>query len=275
MAGQRTELVALTLVVLTITLAVMATTNLTGVDMKRDMSNPALVDPVTMPECLFSSCWDYDAPPPAICPLVDGPCPNNTQASDNGGSKCGMKQYTKECYCNLKTGLSCAWSCSWTVWWDTEDWFAKICPDSPALRLDFSGLPSCARNCLDDASFGYGCLTQSSNCFCSNGDLFGCQDKCSTQEEWRQIEQWLQDACDISPTLARSALQQGYFYISSEPSAEPVREFGPPSPAPRKALTWGEEFILAVISLTAVIGLGVWIYHCAAGRNRQQHCKVA
>jgi hypothetical protein len=235
--------------------------------MARSATSSALVDPVTQPECLFSNCWHWNSPPPEICPLVSGPCPNNSQASDNGGSKCGHWQYEKDCYCNLKAGLSCAWSCSWTNWWLTEDWFARVCPDSPALKLDFSGLPKCARECLDDASFNYGCLTQTSNCFCSHGDLFGCQDHCHTDQEWRQISQWLQGACGIGAAKANSALQQGYFYLSSEPAVSVVREKGPPPPVSKKPLTWGEKFILAVVSLTVVVGLGIWIFHCTASRK--------
>ncbi|CAI4213580.1 unnamed protein product [Parascedosporium putredinis] len=141
--------------------------------------------------------------PPDLCPLVDGSCPDNEDASHNGGTKCGMKQYERECYCNLKTGLVCAWSCPWDLWWETEDWFAKLCPESPALKVDYSGLPDCARDCIDDTTFSYGCITQSVNCFCADGDLHDCHNSCSSDEEWAQIEEWLQNTCDMDADEAK------------------------------------------------------------------------
>lgn len=242
----------------------------------RQTNAPGFVDPVTIPACFANVCWWHSYPPPEICPLVDGPCANNSDATDNGGDKCGMKQYTRDCYCSLKTGLYCAWSCSWESWWDTEDWFAELCPDSPALKLDFSGLPDCARNCLDDASFEYGCLTQTSNCFCSNGDLFGCHDKCGSSNEWRQIENWLQDACDISPTAANEALKSGTFALdigtateSAKAVATETKGASPPKLPPRKKPTWDEDFIFAVLGLTLLTGVALWIYSCVAGRRRR------
>ncbi len=212
----------------------------------RQTNAPDLVDPVTQPFCESSSCWHWDrapdSPSPDICPLVDGPCPSDG-ASDNGGNKCGMHQYHRDCYCSLKTGLNCAWSCSWTVWWETENWFASLCPDSPALKLDFSGLPKCARGCLDDATFGYGCLTQSSNCFCSHGSLFDCHNNCHSQDEWQQIETWLQDACDVSPDIAKQAIDSGTFTLglataSARAAATETKSLSPPPATPPKPLSW-------------------------------------
>jgi hypothetical protein len=88
-----------------------------------------LIDPVTQPYCDWSECWHWGFPPhypaPGVCELVDGPCPID-QSSDNfnwdtdtpgpDAAKCGVKQYRKDCYCNLKTPLYCAWRCNWTIW---------------------------------------------------------------------------------------------------------------------------------------------------------------
>ncbi|KIX02056.1 uncharacterized protein Z518_07995 [Rhinocladiella mackenziei CBS 650.93] len=234
---------------------------------------PGLVDPVTMPSCYYNTCWQYNGPPPRICPLIDGPCANNSEASDNGGDQCGMKQYTRECYCNLQTGLSCAWSCNWESWWDTEDWFAKLCPDSPALKLDFSSLPNCARRCLDDAIFEYGCLTQSSNCFCTHGTLFGCHDKCTSDEEWERIAEWLQDACSLDADQARLALEEGAFTLTVEPGAieatgSQTRDFGPPPPVPAKPLSWDEYFIIVILALTGTGIIGMLTFRFIASPQR-------
>ena len=88
-------------------------------------ANPELIDPVLQPYCAASSCWHWGSPPPELCPLVEGPCANDTNASDNMPSapldgsipKCGIRQYRRDCYCNLKTGLSCAWNCNWATWY--------------------------------------------------------------------------------------------------------------------------------------------------------------
>jgi hypothetical protein len=230
-----------------------------------------------MPYCEWSACWQYRGDPPELCPLVDGPCPDDDDNSDNGGQTCGTKQYTRDCYCRLKTGLHCAWSCSWTDWWDTEDWFARVCAGSPAaLALDFSPLPDCARDCLDDASFSYGCITGSSNCFCANGDLFGCQDACTSEGEWAMIQGWLQDACEMKPDAARVALAEGTFTISGTGvgfwdgllgTAEPEgtqgaggRKIGPPPPPAADPPTWDEITMFAVLAMTVLVGFGFWIF---------------
>ncbi|CZR66809.1 uncharacterized protein PAC_16710 [Phialocephala subalpina] len=228
-----------------------------------------LVDPVTMPYCLVSECWHWNAPPPELCPLVIGPCANNSDASDNGGSKCGIHQYERDCYCSLKTGLYCAWSCSWTIWWETEDWYATICPKSTAITMDFSELPKCARGCLDDAAFQYGCLTESSNCFCSHGDLFGCHDKCNSQGEWQQIETWLRNTCNISSATAAQALKDGTFALDTvvNASTNNTKGLSPPPSAPRKPLSWDEDFIIAVLAFTVIAGIGIWGYSCFGRRK--------
>jgi len=247
-----------------------------GVDgglLPRQTSASSLVDPVTMQRCMFSTCWDCYEPPPEICPLVNGICPNDVNASDSGGKSCGMKQYPRDCYCNLKTGLHCAWSCSWTSWWETENWFAKVCLESPALKLDFSSLPSCARQCLDDAIFEYGCLTQSSNCFCARGDLFKCHEKSCSAGDWIAIENWLRDTCSLDAAKARMALEQGTFTIgaatsASETAATETRVLGPPSLPPRQPPTWDEIFMFVILPLTIIGSLGLWVYSCVANRRR-------
>ncbi|KAE8445077.1 hypothetical protein EG329_013792 [Mollisiaceae sp. DMI_Dod_QoI] len=237
----------------------------------RQTSVTDLIDPVTMPYCEASSCWHYgDYPPPAICPLVTGPCANDSDSSINDGDKCGPSQYHRDCYCSLKTGLYCAWSCSWTTWWETEDWFAAECPNSAAITMDFSGLPSCARDCINDATFGYGCLTESSNCFCSNGDLFGCHDNCHSAGEWQQIENWLKDTCNISSATATEALKSGTFtltMVTSAPlliGATNATRFSPARPARRKHLSWDEDFIIAILAFTGLAGFGLWVQGCIA-----------
>lgn len=228
-----------------------------------------LIDPVTMPYCEHSSCWQPRTPPPDICPLLDAPCPDDSDASENGGSKCGMKQYRRDCYCSLKTGLSCAFPCGWKIWWQTEDWFERVCPDAPAtVKLDFGGLPGCARDCIDDAVFQVGCLTQTSNCFCAHGSLFGCQEKCGSEEEWAQVVEWLQQVCDIDSTVATQALENGMFDLEAEEVPNVPKELSPPSPPPAESLRWDEIFILIVGCLTGVVAIGCLSYNCIMKKRK-------
>lgn len=238
----------------------------------RQTGAPDLIDPVDQPYCDVSSCWHFGSDPPELCPLLDGPCPDDENASDNDGRECGMKQYDRACYCGLKTGLSCAWSCDWETWWDTEDWLARVCPDSPSLKIDFSGFPGCARDCLDDASFAYGCITGSSNCFCSAGNLWDCHDKCSSDREWDQMRQWLQDTCDIGEGAARAALEDGTFSVGdgtaeAEPTVTEERVEGPPPRAPPEPPTWDETFMFVVLGVTFLASVGFWIHGWVAGRR--------
>jgi hypothetical protein len=97
--------------------------------LQRQQSPPAdddLIDPVLQPYCDFSFCWHWGRPPPELCPLVQSSCANDSFASDNMAvqdglngkrPKCGIMQYQRDCYCSLKTSLSCAWNCTWEIWY--------------------------------------------------------------------------------------------------------------------------------------------------------------
>ncbi|SPO06819.1 uncharacterized protein DNG_09513 [Cephalotrichum gorgonifer] len=247
----------------------------------RQTNTPDLIDPVTMPYCTWSNCWHFGSDPPDLCPLLDGPCPDNDDNSENGGRVCGTKQYARDCYCSLKTSLSCAWSCSWSDWWDTEDWFADRCAGSPAAQpLDFSPLPNCARDCIDDASFAYGCITGSTNCFCANGDLFECQNACSSEAEWVKIQEWLEDACEMEPDAARAALEEGTFTIGlpapTSGTAVPTgtegaegRDFGPRPPLAAEPPTWDEITMFVILGITVLASLGFLVFTSLASRKRR------
>ncbi|KAM7215908.1 hypothetical protein V8F06_008666 [Rhypophila decipiens] len=205
--------------------------------------------------------------------------PDDENASDNMTGdedrlpKCGIYQYSRDCYCKLKTPISCAWRCNWAGWWQTEDWFAQVCPDTPVTKpVDWSGLPSCARQCLDDNMFQYGCLTQTSNCVCTKGDLFDCHKKCGDGAKWDQISIWLQDTCAISELAATEALKTGTFSLYEEQAAKKgIEEEEKPNPPPlpgRRLFQWDEIFVLCVASVVGFTVFVLWIWDCIARRRR-------
>lgn len=105
-------------------------------------------------------------------------------------------------------------------------------------------------------------MTQTSNCFCSRGDLFDCHKKCGDGEEWRQIETWLQGVCAITKISAAEALKSGRFSLSGTEEVTGAEEkLSPPPLPPRKALSWDEIFVLTAASLTGFVGLICWVYH--------------
>ncbi|KFA71236.1 hypothetical protein S40288_10849 [Stachybotrys chartarum IBT 40288] len=177
------------------------------------------------------------------------------------------QQYTRDCYCDLQTGLYCAWPCNWAEWFEVEDWFSDHCPGSPAVTLDFSGLPDCARGCFDDETFDTGCITQSSNCFCAWGDLFGCHENCGSDEELSQIESWLRGACNLDVESATNALRDGFFMISDD-VVEPTRAPSP-STTSSQGFSWDEIFIFVVLGITGTVIIGLWIYSWMGARQRR------
>ncbi|KAH7322680.1 hypothetical protein B0I35DRAFT_185849 [Stachybotrys elegans] len=236
--------------------------------------NNDLIDPVRMPDCRASTtCWTRGEDPPPICPLVDGPCPDDASSSDNGGSSCGTKQYSRDCYCNLHTGLYCAWTCTWSEWFHIEDWFAEVCKGYPAPEaLDLSTLPGCIRGCLNDEIFQYGCLTMTSNCFCGYGSLFNCQKRCSDSEERSQIAGWLEEACDVSADVASRAAERGSFTISPEAFVAPTGTRIPNAHTlHNRPLHWDEIFLVSIVCLTVAVGIAsvVWSWRMRLLRVRR------
>ncbi|KFA65883.1 hypothetical protein S40285_10680 [Stachybotrys chlorohalonatus IBT 40285] len=229
-------------------------------------TNPdGIVDLQTMPSCESSYCWGGETI------FVDTICPPIGTVCEFTDDTC-WQQYDRDCYCSLQKGLYCAWPCDWLVWWDVEDWFAEHCPSSPAVTLDFAGLPACARECFEDAVFETGCITQSSNCFCAWGELFECHNHCGTSEEWSQIEDWLQEVCSIDTRSARSAMQDGspiinFLDFAGTPTSTPPPRVSNTPMSSRWQASWDEVYIFVVLGITGNVILGLWIYSCVAARK--------
>ncbi|KAF2009719.1 hypothetical protein BU24DRAFT_428608 [Aaosphaeria arxii CBS 175.79] len=190
-----------------------------------------------------SSCWHYESPPDEICPVDLSKCPNDDPS-------CGM--YHSDCYCKLKTGLSCAWVCGWWEWMQIEDWFFKQCPDAPTV--EFSKAPTCVATCLAEKSIDYGCLTKNTNCFCIHGSLFDCQQWCGDQDK-QKLKGWLMDTCGIDESLAAAGVESGDFTVAS--SANTGREAILTSRRRRK-LRWYEIMVIALLSISFVAAVALW-----------------
>jgi len=168
---------------------------------RQSASDVETIDPSTMPECAQLSCTPSDDPDLdwyqiSNCALVN-------------------EQWTKSCFCSQKVPLGCAWACDWDAWMNAEDWYVSegVCgPD--ADYLSFDGLPACVKDCLPDAIFNYGCITEGRNCFCSYGELFGCQENCVADSDRHAIQTWLVDQCGITENLAEQGADRGIFWDS-------------------------------------------------------------
>src|SRR6266536_1772601 len=192
---------------------------------------------------LFTDCSEQ--PPSSVpsCPLVPAPCP------DSGNSDC--KSYTLDCFCNAATPLSCAWSCSWEGWMYVEDWFTKMCPETKPV--DFDPLPSCARDCISDGSFNYGCITQSRSCFCIHGELNDCPDKCTKEEDIRKIEDSYASECKVSHDDAVEVAGASATALPS--SGENKKEGAVVRQSKGKKLHWYEILVIFTAALTVFVAI--------------------
>ncbi|EPS37928.1 hypothetical protein H072_8497 [Dactylellina haptotyla CBS 200.50] len=102
-----------------------------------------------------------------------------------------------DCFCDNPTVLACAWYTSWFDYFKIEDWFSDQCPEVP--KIDFSGLPACAKTCLVQAVTDYGCVSYTRNCFCVEGWLWGCGDSCNDADK-QQVLTWYGDQCLLTPS---------------------------------------------------------------------------
>lgn len=116
----------------------------------------------------------------------------------------------------------------------------------------------------------YGCITQTSNCFCSNGNLFGCHEKCFGEHEWRGIERWLQGVCGIDENKAKEALATGSFSLWYSGTRGADKQLSVPPLPPLAPLSWDEIFVLTAASLIGAVGLVCWVYNCWAHRRRHK-----
>jgi hypothetical protein len=212
----------------------------------------------------FGACNSPSSDTIPTCPRVSVPCP--AHPADLIGDiaegiddlfRGGCYTYTVECFCKAPIPLTCAWGCNWTGWMYVEDWFRNLCPHTP--QVDFSPLPACARDCISDGSFNYGCITQTSSCFCLRAELFDCPAQCSTAAELDQIKHWYAKQCGHSLEYASTvvSLAAGDSLNNNTrgiQSVAVIRSSG------KSELTWYEYLAIATICLTVVVAVICFSY---------------
>jgi hypothetical protein len=206
-----------------------------------------------------------DSPSPdtiPTCSLVPVPCPTDSFETD-------CHTYTVECFCKAPIPLTCAWGCDWRGWMYVEDWFSKVCPDTPPV--DFSPLPACARDCISDGSFNYGCITQTSSCFCLFADLFNCPARCSTEAELDQIKHWYAKQCGYTSAQASAVvnLAAGDSLSVNTSGIQPVaviRSSG------ISKLHWYE--ILAIFTVCLTVAVAVICSFCFSSNRKRSYQRI-
>jgi hypothetical protein len=185
--------------------------------------------------------------------------------------------WSKDCFCKLQVPLHCAWQCSWNEWMLAEDWYVGVCGQD-ADQLSYDGLPDCARNCLPEALFDHGCITEGRNCFCSGGELFGCTELCTAESDRLAVQNWIVKQCGASEELAKQGADGEHFVEplnEIELLVETVigvfqgripgkSEFGKedvpvPSKGPKR-LSWSETLAIVVACLSALVFLLGWFW---------------
>jgi hypothetical protein len=215
----------------------------------------ATLNLTSLPSCVQKNCLD---PTQTLsCPPVTTTCPEDAPTPTG---KCIT--YPLDCFCALPTPLTCAFKpCSWFEWAKTEDLYAKLCPATKPI--DFSPLPACARKCITDNSFLYGCITSTKACFCTHRSYFACEKKCKKASEVEEILNWFQTQCDTTPASASRAL--------GDPEPDDPSEDSPKRPSAGSKLRWYEimAVIVAVVTLVAIaIGMTLfWIIQYRAARK--------
>lgn len=138
-----------------------------------------------------------------------------------------------------------------------EDWFSRTCPDVPPV--DFSPLPSCARNCIESNSLNYGCISQSRNCFCLEGNLFNCTDRCGSKSEVQDIANWYSALCSLSNDTSFNTVYSGngtFQFTSAQSGHKQAIVIEPPVP---NKLQWYEILVIFTAVLTFVVGC-LWAF---------------
>jgi hypothetical protein len=216
-----------------------------------------LVNFHNMPACASSACAARGTLPKLSCSTVNAPCPTGASAATGATNKdvstnsnSGCPTVPLSCYCALPNPLLCAWTCGWYDWLLAENWFNTTCPGVPPI--DFSPVPACARSCLHDRVFNYGCITLQKNCFCSQKSLFGCSGDCSTTENATVVD-WYRKTCHVSLDEARKVAD-----IMNKTGAALLET------KHWRGFDWYEIFLIVVLSTS----VGVFLCYVSYGRER-------
>ncbi|KAF3915110.1 hypothetical protein ABW20_dc0100597 [Dactylellina cionopaga] len=215
------------------------------------------------------------------CPPITIPCKKDPS------KKCTGVDHA--CFCTKPRVLNCAWYCDWFEWFKVEDWYSDECPEVP--KINYDGLPACARECLIDELTAYGCVSNTRNCFCTKQYLFGCPDRCDPGDK-QKILSWFGEQCLLNPEQV-SALElidpasATAAAVTFTPSADSTGDAakstltdGPGSFRPtRRKLKWYEIYGLIMFLVTGIFVSTVYFFVFKAEykihRKRKQELEIS
>ena len=178
------------------------------------------------------------------CPIVAGNC------SDNG-TVYQCPTYELDCYCNLPPlQLLCPWIyCeTWFLWMSVEDWFQQQCPS--VQPLNFTQIPSCASQCVQNAAFYSGCVTSGRNCFCDQQSFFGCDSGCD-DSDMSTIIDWYAQNCSTTYLVAEQIIVGNTSNVKGALGTATVPT----------GIHWYEGIAIATAGLSMVLLVVGWIYN--------------
>ena len=191
------------------------------------------------------------------CPAWEGTC-----FVDGKATPC--LTYPLDCYCNLPLQLGCSWNSTntWFDWMLVEDWFQRQCPS--VQPVNFTQIPSCASQCVQDAAFYSGCVTSGRNCFCYQESFFGCGGDCG-DSDMNVTYAWYMNECNVTFENAElivggnTSLAKGALGTATNNSE----------------IHWYEGIAIATGGLSIVLLVVGWILHPIMRQNiRRRNAKT-
>jgi hypothetical protein len=100
--------------------------------------------------------------------------------------------------------------------------------------------------------------------------LFGCQEHCKGADAQAELAHWLEETCDLSPAAAEQAVLNGTFGLqvvsrlgvstTNDTKGVDTEKLLPPTGLPSRPLSWDEWFIIIVLIVSGLTGIGLWAY---------------
>lgn len=208
----------------------------------------ATINLASMPSCVQSHVingYVINGNSTPCSPVFNPPCPTGLEEN------CTNIEVSSTCFCNQPAPLAIGWNCPWLDWILAENWYSKQCPDVPPVN--FSGVPACARSCLQTKLPHSGCVTSGVNCFCAVADWFGCAVHCSKSEN-STIFEWNSSLCSGTANTTGTNGTSNNPAKPATTSRDPSKTIGSPPP-----LHWYEIFPLVVACVSVFAAFACYV----------------